>query len=386
MNKSILAAAIAAGLMVPGLAAADIKIFGAIQAETGNIDLDEKTLANQDSYQAAGTSGDSGAIFGGGKNALGFKGSEKLGNGLTAYFKLNQSFSTFDTTNSLGGRDRFVGLKGDGWHVQFGTMNSRYKGSSAGYDPLLATGLQSRASGGMSALHNGYAEDVAEVGFKSGAWSGGAQMKIEDSVNDNVNTTTLPAANNNLHDTAEIGSFNLNIKYAANNWEAGLAYADYDFDNNVANSLTDGDADAWKVHAKYNFGNGFMINGQYESIDVDTRVAGTAVGTPIGGGNFDHNIFGEAESYDVFHLVASYAMSDATTIFGRYADAEVDDINGVNNADADSDHWAIGVNHNMSKRTSVYGGYMANDYDYNTTAATGDRDLDVWAIGLLHKF
>lgn len=377
MNKKLLTAAIAAGLMVPGLAAADIKMFGAIQAETGNIDLDTQGVAGQSSYQTSGRNAgtDSGAIFGGGKNALGFKGSEKLGNGLSAYFKINQSFSTFDKgANSFGGRDAFVGLKGDGWHVQFGTMNSRYKASSAGYDPLLATGLQSRANGGVSNLHNGYGEELVEVGFKSGAWSGGAQMKIEDSSNDNVNT-------GGLNDNAEIGNFNMNVKYAANNWEAGLAYSDSDFDN--AGAGTDGDADAWKIHAKYNFGNGFAINGQYESIDQNARAAASGA-TPLGSGNYGSGLFGQAEGYDAFQLVGTYALSDATTIGARYADADVDDIGGVAGADGDSDHWAVFVNHNMSKRTSIYGGYMDNEYDRRGAAA--DQDLDTWAIGMLHKF
>lgn len=378
MNKKLLTAAITAGLMLPGLAAADIKMFGTIQAETGSIDLDTQGVAGQGSYQTSGRNAgaDSGAIFGGGKNALGFKGTEKLGNGLSAYFKINHSFSTFDKgANSFGGRDAFVGLKGDGWHVQFGTMNTTYKASSAGYDPLLATGLQSRANGGVSGLHNGYGEELVEVGFKSGAWSGAFQVKMEDSAAD----SDAVASGAGLNDNADIGSWNGSIKYAANNWEVGLSHANYDFDNGTG--VANGDADATKIHAKYNFGNGFMINGQYETIDANT--AGAAVGTPVGSGNFNHGFFGAAEDYDAFQIVGTYALSDATTIGARYADSDVEDIGGVAGADADADHWAIFANHNMSKRTSVYGGYMANDYDVKGGA---DSDLDVWAIGLLHKF
>ena len=383
MNKKLLTAAIAAGLMVPGLASADVKIFGAIQAETGNVDVSISGAPDGDvTVTGNATGGDSGAIHGGGANALGVKGSEKLGNGLSAYFKLNWSFSTWDHgSNAFGARDSFVGLKGDGWHVQFGDMNSRYKAASVKYDPLLATGLQSRANGGMSALHNSYAENVGEIGFKSGAWSGGFQLKWEDS----VGTTDAQNLGLAYGDTEDSGSWNMNVKYAANNWEAGFAYADYDYDNIAP--AADGDADAWKIHGKYDFGNGLAVMAQYEDLDLDT---GAAAGTnSLGGGAFVLGVapatLGAAEEADALHIAVTYALSDATTLIGRFADSDADDIGGVNNANSEGTHWAIGATHSLSKRTTVYGGYMDNEYDNNATAGA-DVDVDAWGLGLLHKF
>jgi predicted porin len=379
MNKKLLTVAITAGLMVPGLAAADVKIFGAVQAETGNVDVDA-TGAPSRSVQLAGRNagGDSGAIHGGGKNALGFKGSEKLGNGLTAYFKVNSQFSTFNSNQTAwGGRDAFVGLKGDGWHVQFGTMNNRYKSASVSYDPLVATGLQARAQGGMSGLHNGYNDNVGEVGFKSGGFSGGIQLTLEDSSND-TDAAALGWAGD---EPDSAGDWNGNIKYAANNFEVGLAYADSDF------GTKSGDADAWKIHGKWS-GNGFSVMAQYENLSVDTTAAagGTSLGTgaySIGTGGAG---WGNSEDTDIFMIAATYKISDATTLIGRYYDTSSDDIRGVQGANGDADGWAIAVNHNLSKRTSVYGGFMANDYDTNAASTYVDTDVDAWAIGMLHKF
>ena len=60
--------------------------------------------------------------MGGGVNQLGFKGTEKLGNGLTAYFKYNTEFSTFDrggAGNGWNGRAGSTGGRGGRWPTTF---------------------------------------------------------------------------------------------------------------------------------------------------------------------------------------------------------------------------------------------------------------------------
>jgi|GEM_PF-901820 len=383
MNKSILAAAIAAGLMVPGLAAADVKIFGTIQAETADIDTDVQGGADADDTLMGG--GASGASIGGGPNAVGFKGTEKLGNGMTAYFKINTFFSTFDSSSSFGSRDTFVGLKGDGWHVQFGEMNSRYKASSVKYDPFLVTGLQARASGAVSGSHNGYAQDMMEIGFASGAWSGGFQVTWADTIAD---PDTILADSDNV----DAGTWNGNIKYAANNWELGFAYQDMDYGTSAAGSL--GDADIWKIHGKWS-GNGFTVAAQYEDADSSTAAAassprpdggGTIMGGPaavttIAGGMGSG---GAADEYDTLFVAVTYKFSDNTALLGTYASSDWEDVGGVAGADYDGDHWTVGVKHNLSKRTFVYGGYTDNEYD--GSGGTADVDVDGWGIGLRHSF
>jgi predicted porin len=375
MNKKLLTAAIAAGLMVPGLAAADVKIFGTIQAETGNIDVNDAGFVNgADGDDTLMGGGNSGAIWGGGSNAVGFKGTEKLGNGLSVYFKINTFFDTFDSSASFGARDTFVGIKGDGWHVQFGEMNSRYKASSVKYDPFLATGIQARAVGAVSGGHNGYAQDMMEVGFKSGGFSGGVQLTWEDSTND---TGIVPTGG--LSDVVDAGSWNANVKYAANGWEAGFAYQDLDYGSGA------GDADQWKIHGKWS-GNGFSVMAQYEDVDASTAAA-AASPRPDGGSTIFGIIptaGGAADDYDALMISATYAFSDSTTLAGRYSNTDWDDLGGAAGADVDGDHWAIGVIHNLSKRTHVYGGYMDNEYDMSGSSA--DVEVDAWGLGMRHKF
>ena len=66
MNKKLLAAAITAGLMVPGMASADVKIFGVIQAETGNVEVDTQGARDHETTRMGNAA--NGGIHGGGVN------------------------------------------------------------------------------------------------------------------------------------------------------------------------------------------------------------------------------------------------------------------------------------------------------------------------------
>lgn len=392
MNKTLLATAVAAATtaaMAPGLATADVKIFGTIQAEYGNIDVNRR-VTDVDTNSNGGSTG---AINGGGSNQFGVKGSEKLGNGLSVYFKLNHQFETFNATaagNDLAARDRFVGIKGDGWHVQTGMMNLAYKETTIGYDPFVATGLQARAIGGVSGMQNGYARDVIEVGFKSGAINGSIQMKHED-----------PTGNNNgiqgggARTQVEAGSWSGKLVYKGSNWEVNLAHADIGFDA-TPGAGSDGDMSATKFGAKWS-GNGFTIMGQYETVNCsNSSVTGGNTCTTMDGATAAQgtnmvanaagtaNAGGQAEDVDNLMIAMKYKMTDSTSLIARYHDTDFENIAGVAANDTDADGWAIGVVHSLSKRTHVYGGYMSNDFDGKGTLT--DVDVDAWGIGMRHNF
>ncbi len=422
MNKQILAAAIAAGLMAPGLAVADIKIFGQIQAETGSLEREGNVNPDVDYVR---TDNVVGSIKGGGSNAFGVKGEEKLGSDLTAYFMFNNAFSTFDgdtlasrdgeNSGAITARDRYVGLKGDGWHVQFGRMNALYKTASHRYDPFLATGLQSRANGGTSGGHNGFINDVARVGIKSGGLSAGIEVKWEDAYGED---TPQSGGDTRGLNTVDSGSWTGNIKYGEKDWEVGMAYIDFSYheytpatgalisqnsgptgavsqldpedpvpagaivlEEAQAAEEDEGDANAWKIHGKYNVG-AFSLRAQYERVKVDDEITGrrgdggsTIVG--LEGGD-------SAETYSSLYVSVVYKIQGSTSLMGHFADTEWEDVSGETaDYDVEGRHWAVGVRHDLSKRTHVYGGYMDNDYDYSDNQ---DDEITGWAIGMRHKF
>jgi len=127
----------------------------------------------------------------------------------------------------------------------------------------------------------------------------------------------------------------------------------------------------------------------YEDADVSTAAVGAA-SRPDGASSILGLTPGAgpagiaAEEYDSLHLSVTYKLSDSTSLLGKYAATDWEDIGGAGGPDIDGDHWGVGVKHSLSKRTSVYGGYTDNDYDASSGAA--DVDMDIWAIGLRHNF
>jgi hypothetical protein len=384
MNKKLLAAAIAAGLMIPGLAAADVKISGLIQAETGQVSVDNMAgvaAADTDSTVMGGAGVTaSGALLGGGNNQLNFSGDEKLGNGMSAFFKIGWQFDTFDQHAggiSWNARDSFVGLKGDGWNVAFGRMNSGYK--STNMDPLNTTGLQARGIGFASDLHNGYADNWAQVVIGSGSVKGTFGMTWEDAAGSNgVNAAYLS-------DNVDAGSWAGNVEYKDKTWRAGIAASKNKYDTAAAGGQ--GDITAWKVYGSWS-GNGFTVAGMYENLDASNNLVGNT--RPDGGGdgfesalsNISGTVADAGDEYTNLMLAVTYKMSSATTLIGRYGNVDFND-SGAGNLDVDADNWVVAVVHGLSKRTEIYGGYESANYN---TKGLSDADVDVWMIGMRHMF
>jgi predicted porin len=95
MNKNLIAAAVAAGLAMPGLAMADATIYGKIN--TGIVSYDNDTPD------------DSGIAIFDEASRLGFKGEEDLGNGLKAIFKMEGTVDMDEGANFNFNRDKYVG-------------------------------------------------------------------------------------------------------------------------------------------------------------------------------------------------------------------------------------------------------------------------------------
>ena len=91
MDKNIIALMVAAGLAMPSITAADIKVIGQAQLEivntsTGGAGNPVKEGLSLDDGSSAGTVGRNNA------SALGVTGSHELGNGLTGLYKINMNF------------------------------------------------------------------------------------------------------------------------------------------------------------------------------------------------------------------------------------------------------------------------------------------------------
>ncbi len=116
MNKRFLAIAIAAGLASPFAASADVTTYGLVHASVGTVDT-----GASDNFQYRSHA-----------SRLGFKGSEDLGNGLSATYKLEYGVST--DTGGWTNRNQYVGLKGGFGEFRFGRHDTPMKMAQGKFD------------------------------------------------------------------------------------------------------------------------------------------------------------------------------------------------------------------------------------------------------------
>ena len=152
MKKSLIATAVAAGMLATGAAQAAPTLYGILHLSidtysdahtdgTNVIKADDPTLVSHTS-------------------AIGVKGSEDLGGGLKALYKAEfrvDPFSGDPSGGSLQRRDVWAGLKGGWGKVAAGTMSSNYKQMGGKVDPLYRTEAEGRGIINIqsSQLHGG---------------------------------------------------------------------------------------------------------------------------------------------------------------------------------------------------------------------------------------
>lgn len=390
MNQKLFALAIAATLVAPMAADADVKLSGVIQGEITSSEVGDPA---DDQDREILTKDKEGAIFNSGPNLLTFDIDEKLGGGLAAYARYQGTFSTSDN-EGITGKEAFLGLKTSSFFLRYGKLTGAYKSSLGLVDPWAGTSLQARGSGGgMSGSkynqvtwdaasktfkttaaasnndagkglsHSGYVEGALEAGMKMAGFTGRIQGVVDD--------------------RSEMdGAGLLELLYSAPNetftmWLSG-AYTDLDLKDTVkdaADSATGDEKDDttddglgnWKVGGQFKLGPALALGLQYEDAEI-----GTFDNNPDGGKYILGSVDFMMNNFSLAAWVGSY-LSDIDD------NARLKDDQG-NAIDEDALSWSLGGKYLFSKRTMVYAGYRQTDSDNDY------RDEDVFALGLKHSF
>ena len=338
MNKKLLATAV--GLVLAsgmGLASADVKLYGQLDVSIDNFDdgTDDDTNMNSNT------------------SAVGVKGSEDLGNGMEAFFKVEYQADIVDG-GAWTGRDQFIGLGHEAaGKLAFGTMSTAYKSQAAKIDPFYRMSFQARDIGLQSALHSGKGEEgqgraTNTIGYNSPNWSGfGLQA-----------TYTLDSTEADGEDDDP--------------WSVGATYSGlgglYAFVSYVTTNSS-GDDDATQIGAQYTMG-AFEVHGIYE-IDgglITLRQYGSADANNLNAGSGD--------GADVWSVGGTWTLGNNVIGFDYGQGDKADDAAVVTD---DYAVWRIAAYHKFSDRTRVYGGYANNDPD-----AGGETDL--FSVGVRHNF
>ncbi len=288
---------------------------------------------------------------------IGFKGSEDLGNGLQAIFKLESYFNIVDGNGFDGSRDAYVGLKGDFGSVMFGKIDTTYKTISSKYDAFGDT------IGDYNSIM-GMAPSVVD------GW-GGNYFAADANNRDSKTVKYVSPCMNGIKVMANYtldGSADETTKA----WGVGATYdngplnvlAAYEKQSNV-NGDDDQEAKFWKVGASYQI-DAIKLKALYEKAERPT------FGSPWADGDADRN---------AFFLGADFALNGNTTLMASYINAG--DFEGKEESGAKA--WNLGVNYKLSKRTSIQGiySYLKNDVNgaYTNDAGYGAYGESVWSVG-----
>jgi len=245
-------------------------------------------------------------------NRFGFKGSEDLGNGMSAYYKMEFNASN-DAAGTVTARDRYMGIKGNFGAVQVGDMNSPIKSTYGG-------NLLEDTIGDKSAILS------SDSGYLSSAYA-----YVSPSFNGLTAIVAAAADNAGDSDTNVRGYA---LQYKNGPLTLGAGYHNFDDPDS---------ADVTMVSATYTMGD-IKVHGIMERADADTS----------GGTDEDNFIVDVTYKMGNNDLILSYGEND----------------NKASGATNDIDVTTLAVQHNFSKRTNVMVIYNMKD---NQTAADVDN-------------
>jgi predicted porin len=313
MKKTIIAASIAAVVAAPA-AFADVSVSGLVHMSIA--DTESSTASTTGMYDNV--------------SRLVFKGSEDLGNGMKAGFKMEQRINMTTADLEDSGRESYGSLSGDFGTVKFGRLYGAAKkvysiAEQAGDTAIDISTLTGTSLTGAAATNN----EVTLDGVLS-----------YTSPNFNGITVEYQTSNDATAAGKDMGNeTNVSIQYSANGLT--VAAAKYSDDSSTT-------ADQTAFAAKYTMGDFTVAASQMES-DVASTATTNKTATAV---------------------TASMKMGN-NTLIAQYGEAET-------GAGVSTDGWGVAVAHSMSKATSVYAGLRDSDVVGDTSTAV--------ALGFKHSF
>jgi predicted porin len=413
MQKKLLAVAMAGALGAPAVALAQsstVQVFGTLYVEY--------TVRADQGANAAGFEKTKTDFIQTPGSEIGFKGEEKLGGGLSAWF---QCASTADVRGQSGDgfctRNSGLGLKGGFGNVWVGNWDTPFKRT------ISATNIGGADTGifGTAFLLTGGSTTTTYPNAATGGGGSAARGIFKRRQNNSINydspnfggfqvmamftssqpsTGTLDAANNNK---PRIMSF-------AGQYSAGPIYvsAGYEVHKDantptgvpvVAGSARDGDDDGWHVGAAYTWGP-VRFGGQYtrQKMEVGTVAAPAELKYSAWHVGVDWNIVGPHGLRAAYTRAKDAEGTPGTPGFTANGVFRPGVAAAGGNNDNGAKMYQIKYVYTFSKRTEFTAGYVKLDNDsvgtYNlgglpTGAAGGIRpgeNQSAFALGLRHTF
>jgi predicted porin len=400
MQKKLIAVAVAGALAAPAAAMAQstVQLYGNIYMEyafttTGANTANTVNPANVDILQAPGS-------------AIGFRGEEKLGGGMTAWFQCESS-ADFRGTNADGfcTRNSAVGFKGGFGNFFIGIWDTPFKrsmGNVGGRDTgiygtadLLVNNSTSTSDGASAGVFKRRQRN--SINYDSPNFGGFRVMAATTSTNSSSSLTTSDAA-------AKPRVWSLAGQYRAGPLELAAGWEQHTnaYSNGVAaaagtvstagvavagtvgsNSTFAGDESGWHLSAAYTLKNGLKLGAVYTKQEADTGPGANAENTAYQLG-LEWKISGPHNVHFGYTVADSSEGTLGAAMAGRPAVAPA--ANGAK-------LWQIRYLHDFSKRTVGSIGYvnLKNDvsgtYDLMGVSGTGTgAKSSAVALSIQHRF
>jgi predicted porin len=343
MKKNIIALAIASVVAAPVAMAGAPTIYGQVSMAVDNYSV--KDGAGAKDKQASGTQVNSRT------SKFGIKGSEDLGNGLTAVYKFEFEVQ-IDSANTLKNRNQYVGVAGGFGTVLLGRHDTPLKMTQGtdlfNYSPVADI---AKMAGGLGVTKNGGELRSSNVlAYVSPAFSGvtlvGAFIPKETG-GDATKESSL----------ADVSSFAL--MYGSKKEGLYLSGAVNSFSKAFIGTNS---ANEMRLVAQYSTG-GLVANVMYQDFggkDIEDTVK-------------EGSTFGGAVAYKVGKFTP------------RLQIMQVDRQNSAANVKAeDSLNYALGLDYSLGKKTTVFAEYATLE---NTDGIKDTKaETTALSIGLTHKF
>ena len=316
MQKKLIALAVAGLVSAPVMAQSNVQIYGIVDMGYQYLGSSE---ASGDATKLRSRSGiDSGLQS---ASRIGFRGTEDLGNGLSAFFNIEQGINADRDSTPSGNRQAFVGLRGNFGQVSLGRQWAPARQFVSAIDPFSNDhiGKMDNFYVTQQRLDNSIIYTTPDfAGFKVGlAYS-------QNAIGDEAHTLRGDSRDNNRY-------WGITPTYSNGPLLVGASYYQIKNDaDSAANPFFD-DVEkrrSWDVGAAYDFGviKAHAMYGQ-EKFDRDTE---------------------SDEKIKQWMVGLSAPVSEAGNVMASYTRSKFDSEGGR------AGRWALGYTHALSKRTNLY--------------------------------
>jgi predicted porin len=319
MKKTLIAAALAAAVAAPS-ANAGVVIYGKLHTSIDYFDQNA-TLTGLKQWRVTSRA-----------SRIGFKGSEDLGNGLKAIWKVEFGVDIADNAGWNSNRNRYVGLAGDWGTFLVGRHDTPYK--MAFY------------STGIDMLGDSIIDQNAMFGYNEVRASNAIAF-----ISPNMNGLTLAAAimpcEGGVGCNGLADFYSLGVMYKNNGLRVAFGYEDFG-----AGLIKN---EKWLLGAGYTM-NAFDVAVAYQNWDV-----------------------GLPQDWKSYSLAFGYSFGNNKVIVtGGKMDMGF----------ADATSWGLALQHKLSKRTSAYAAYGSSERQLGGMPGPifPVNDAKAFSLGMIHNF